>query len=677
MSTMLGAPFFKRLNRAIAALMLSASLSSYAAAQGQGQDLTKLKIEDLMQLEVTSVSKSEQTLSRTAAAVFVITRADIQRSGTNKIPELLRMVPGLDVAQLNSNAWAISARGFNERFGNELLVMVDGRTVYNPTFGGVFWETLDMPIEDIERIEVIRGPGGSTWGANAVNGIINVITRKASDTQGISVTASAGNVHQESGTVQFGGNTGKRTAYRIYTRYLNESSLQDSNPTLGDGWHTLRAGFRSDTTLSQKDSLTFAGDIYNGREGLPISRLPTLTASSVVPVQSFATLNGGFLQGTWEHELSSRSETALTFSYDHFERGDDLNEVRDTLDVAFQHNLKVGARHELVWGLGVRYSSSESAGDLTVSLSPADRSYNLYSAFVQDEIALLPSRLYFTPGLKIEDHYYAGLVAMPSARLAWLLNPKSTAWAAVSRAMRTPADTDLDLRVNFGSFPGQGGVPVLLASVGNPNYRAETLLGYEAGYRATLTRNVSVDLATYFNRYAHQTTVEPEPPSFEPSPLPAHLLLPLTRKNLMYGETHGFEFFADWKATDHWTLSPGYAFERIHMHLNPGSQDAGAASGAEGSSPAHAAQFRSHYALPKSVSWDVTAYFVGRLTDQEIPSYTRLDTQWSWHASERLTISAVGQNLLRSRHMEFTDPQADVRSNALRRGGFLKLSWNF
>ena len=677
MSTVLRAPFLNRVTRTIVALMLSASLSSYAAAQAPDQDLTKLKIEDLMQLEVTSVSKSEQTLSRTAAAAFVITRADIQRSGATKIPELLRMVPGLSVAQLNSNAWAISVRGFNERFGNELLVMVDGRTVYNPTFGGVFWETLDMPIEDIERIEVIRGPGGSTWGANAVNGIINVITRKASDTQGLSVTALTGNVHQELGTVQFGGNTGKRTAYRVYTRYLNEASLQDSNPALGDGWHTLRAGFRSDTTLSQRDSLTFTGDIYSGREGLPISLLPSLTAPSAIPVQSFATLNGGFLQGTWEHELSSRSETSLTFSYDHFERGDDLNEVRDTLDVAFQHNLKVGATHELVWGLGVRYSSSESAGNSTVFLNPANRSYNLYSAFVQDEIALLPSHLYFTPGLKIEDHYYAGFVAMPSARLAWLLNPQNTVWAAVSRAARTPADTDLGLRVNFGSFPGQSGVPVLLASVGNPNYRAETLLGYEAGYRAMLTRSVSVDLSAYFNHYAHQTTIEPEPPSFEPSPLPAHLLMPLTRKNLMFGETHGFEIFANWKATDHWTMSPGFAFERIHMHLDPGSQDAAAAGDAEGSSPAHAAQFRSHYALPKSVSWDVTAYFVGRLTDQESPAYTRLDTQWSWRASERLTISAVGQNLLRSRHLEFTDSQADVRSNPLRRGGFLKLSWNF
>lgn len=320
--------------------------------QQQSSDLADRSLEDLMNIQVKSVSKKEQKLSRTASAVFVITQEDIRRSGATNIPDLLRMVPGLDVAQINANTWAVSARGLNGRFSNELLVLLDGRSLYTPTFGGVFWDVIDLPFEDIERIEVIRGPGASVWATSAVNGVINIITKTASDTPGAMVVAGGGTVDQGFGTVQYGGKIGSSTSYRAFTKYLNQDHFPDADgQSGGDGWNLARAGFRSDSVLSPKDNLTFEGDVYRGREGNPGVGLSSITAPPIPIVLREVNLGGGFLQTIWNHTLSDRSGTSLQMSYDEYERNDALGEVRGTFDIAFQHHLGWGSRQNFVWGI--------------------------------------------------------------------------------------------------------------------------------------------------------------------------------------------------------------------------------------------------------------------------------------------------------------------------------------
>jgi iron complex outermembrane receptor protein len=671
---------FRKILRRTALIFSFAALSALAAIpawpQGSPKDLASESLEDLMNIQVTSVSKQEEKVSRSAAAIFVITAEDIRRSGATNIPDLLRMVPGLDVAQINANTWAISARGFNSRFSNELLVMVDGRTVYTPTFGGVFWDVLDMPLEDIERIEVIRGPGGSIWGANAVNGVINIITKTAAETKSAMVEAGAGNVDQGFATLQYGGALGAKTDYRVYAKYFNQDHMPGvSGPDGGDGWHAQRGGFRVDSTFSPHDKLTVQGDIYNGREGQSEPYLASLTSPSTQFVEGEVDLSGGFLQGIWNHQFSARSDFTLQISDQRYERDDVLEEARDTLDVDFQNHFLWGERQNVIWGVDYRNSKSTSDGSLAVSLHPPDLTTQLFSSFVQDELAVVPDRLYVTVGAKLEHEYYNGFTLMPSASVVWTPNDHRTLWASVSRAVRTPAAIDASIRLNFAGFPGSGGTPTVAALLGNPDIENEYLIAYEAGYRTTLSDRVSIDLAAFYNDYTNQQTTEPAEPFMENTPAPPHLVLPLTYQNLMFGETQGLEIFANWKLSDRWTLSPGYALEQIHMHLDPGSQDTTSVQGAEGGSPEDSAQLRSHLILPRGLAWDTSLFFVDRLADPVIPSYTRFDTSVSWQFGEKMTLSLVGQNLLKDRHLEYEDTTDSVGNTLVKRSAFAKLTW--
>ena len=646
--------------------------------QQETPDLADRSLEDLMNIEVTSVSKKEQKLSRTASAVFVITQEDIRRSGATNIPDLLRMVPGLDVAQINANTWAISARGLNGRFSNELLVLLDGRSLYTPTTGGVFWDVVDLPLEDIERIEVIRGPGASVWATSAVNGVINIITKTASDTPGAMVVAGGGTVDQGFGTVQYGGKIGSSTSYRAFTKYLNQDHFPDADgQSGGDGWNLARAGFRADSVLSTKDNLMLEGDVYRGREGNPHFGLSSITAPPIPIVLAQVNLGGGFLQTVWNHTFSNRSGTSLQLSYDEYERNDALGETRGTFDIAFQHHLGWGSRQNFVWGVEYRYSVSHTVGSLIVSLNPPNLNTSLFSSFIQDDITLIPDRLFLTVGTKIEHHYYTGLDALPSARLAWTPTSKRTLWAAISNADRNPAATDTSIVSNLGGFTDMNGTPVALRLLGNPKLLDETTISYEAGYRMTMAGRFSVDIAAYYNSQGDQETVEPGTPFFESAPGLPHLVLPLINANLSFGESHGVEVAANWKVTNRWTLSTGYAFEEIHMHLKPTSHDADSVSEAEGSSPTNMAQLRSHLSLGQGLSWDASAYFTGRLTDPVIPSYTRVDTGLTWQWNEKGSITFVGQNLVSDRHSEFVDSIGSAGTTLIKRSAYAKFTWRF
>ncbi len=642
------------------------------------QDLSNKSLEDLMNIEVTSVSKKEQKLSRTASAIFVITAEDIRRSNATDIPDLLRMVPGLNVAQINANTWAISARGFNGRFSGQLLVLVDGRNVYTPTFGGVFWDVLDFPLEDIERIEVIRGPGGSVWGANAVNGVINIIQKKASETKGALIVAGGGNIDQEFGTTQYGASVGKHFDYRVFAKYFNQNHFDGlTGQDGGDGWHVLRGGFRADGTLSPSDALTVQGDVYTGREGDPTTYLPSVTSPGVLDIFVQQDLAAGYLQTIWNHVYSNRSDSTFVVSFDAYDRDDVLREVRNTFSADFHHHFALGERQDIVWGLGYRFSSSHTDGNLSVSLNPADLNTQVFSSFVQDELALVPDRFYVTLGAKLEHDYYTGFGLWPSARAEWNLSEHHMLWAAVSEAGRTPTSIDTALRLNFAGFTEPDGTHVLVGLKGNPHYKSEGLVAYETGYRTTLLQRVTIDFTAYYDDYDKEQTIEPAAPVFENTPPPPHLFLPVTYQNLMHGETHGAEITANWKITGHWTLSPGYGFEEIHMHLSPLSQDTQTVADTQGGAPHQQAQLRSRLDLPRGLALDTSAYFVNRLSVFDIPSYTRIDTGLSWQFTKAFSVSLVGQNLVKNEHLEFIDTTQSALSTFIRRSAYAKFTWQF
>ena len=647
-------------------------------------DLTQVSIENLMNMEVTSASKKEQKLSSVAAAIFVITQEDIRRSGDTSIPDLLRMVPGLDVAQINGSTWAIGARGFNQQFSNKLLVMIDGRIVYTPYFAGVYWDTLDVPLEDIERIEVIRGPGGTIWGANAVNGVISIFTKKANETQGGLFTGGGGNVNQAFGTMQYGGKLKDETAYRIYGKYFDEAEMPGLNgQNGGDGWHMLRSGFRTDSTLSPKDKLTVEGDLYIGREGEQGFVLPGVTAPGFAAVNEEIDLGAGSIESVWNHSYSEKSDSTLQVSFNRSRRDDPLEpETRDTVDLDYQHRVALSKRHDIVWGAGYDFTTDHIGGSLTVSFNPPSRTLQVFNGFLQDEIAVVSDRLYLTIGTKVEHNDYTGFAVMPSARARWSISDRHMVWAAVSRALRTPSRNDTNLVLNIGEFPGPHG-PTLLRLLGNPDFQDEQLIAYEAGYRTMLSKRLSIDIATYFNQWRHVQSTEPGASFFETAPAPAHEVQTLVYENLVHGENHGFEIAANLKATDRWSLSLGYAPEETHMHTAPTSADTQTVPFLQGATQNWPIQLRSHVDLSSRLAWDLSAYFVDALDNQgpagnvSVPSYTRLDTGLTWKLAERLSLSMAGQNLLKDHHLEFEDVDGSMQSGQIKRSAYVKFTWQF
>jgi iron complex outermembrane receptor protein len=670
--------------RRLALLLLMVWAASARVPQAMAQessgsrDLGDLSIEELMNESVTSVSKRGEKLSQAAAALFVINQEDIRRSGAVNIPDLLRMVPGLDVAQINANTWAISARGFNHQLSDKLLVLIDGRAVYTPTVGGVNWDTQDVPLQDIERIEVIRGPGATVWGANAVNGVINVITKQAKDTQGALMTAGGGTQEQAFGTAQYGGKIGEDASYRVFTKYLDHNDLPDlTGLDTNDGWHLLHGGFRVDGSLSGNDSLTAQGDIYRGSEGAVIQSITSVSPPVNESVQKLAGLSGGNILGRWNHVLANGSDTTVQVYFDRYIRlGPSTFEARNTADFDFQQHRRLGSRQDLVWGAGYRHSADRISGTIDGAFVPADLTIQLFSAFVQDEITLAPERVFLTLGTKLEHNAFSGFELEPSIRMTWTPSARDTLWAAVAEAARTPDRNDAGGDFNIVAFSLPNGTPAEVGIRGNPQQKSEHLLATDLGYRVQASRQVSVDLAMFYNRYRQLRTLEPGAPILETDPVP-HVDFPLVYSNQMHGTTEGLEVSAHFKVTDRWTLSPGYALLRMNLRTDPGSLDTTSVANLEGSSPRHQAQLRSSVILPRGFAWDTNIYFVDRLPAQQVPSYTRLDTRFSWRVVERLELSVVGQNLLKPLHVESEDIVTTVNPAQVRRSVYAKFTWTF
>ncbi|MGA2982566.1 MAG: TonB-dependent receptor [Terriglobia bacterium] len=663
---------------ALWALLLGPITASAQSQKPPSTDLAEASLEDLMNIQVTSVSRKQQKMSKVAAAIYVITQEDIQRSGATTIPDLLRMVPGLDVAQIDANSWAISSRGFNDPVADKLLVLIDGRSVYDPTFSGVYWDQQNVPLEDIDRIEVIRGPGATVWGANAVNGVISIITKSSQATQGGLVTAGEGSSEAHE-LVQYGGKIGRSGTYRIFGSYDNYNNhVDEADQPAEDAWHLTHVGFRSDWGLTPRDALTVEGDIIAGRERQVtpsfISLYPLVTITFDDPIRPGA----GDILGRWTHTFSGRSDTALQVYYDGVNRTDyGVRELSNTFDLDFQHHLALGSRQDVVWGFEYRHISESILPGYSISVIPPSLSQNLSSAFFQDEIKLADS-LNLTLGSKIEHNSYTGFEVEPSGRFAWSPVDRQTLWGAVSRAIRQPAPADEDLRDNQAAYPGPGELNTLLSIFGNPNFKSEVLLAYELGYRVEPIRRVSLDFATFYNIYHDLRTLEPGTPSIETTPPPPYLLVPEVFGNGAHGQTFGAEASADWSVVNRWKLTGSYSWLNMRLQLDPSSHDTSSATAAAGQSPRHQFQVRSYLTLPRRFDFDSSLYYVDRLPALNTPAYTRVDARLAWHPTESIELSVVGQNLLDERHFEFIDAADQLYlSSQVKRSVYGKITWRF
>jgi iron complex outermembrane receptor protein len=586
------------------------------------------------------------------------------------------MVPGLDVARIDGTKWAVAARGFNSRFTNKLLVLIDGRSVYSPDSSGVYWEALDLPLETIERIEVIRGPGGTLWGANAVNGVINIITKRAVDTQGGLVTAVGGSENR-SGSVRYGGQLGSQAYYRVYAKYLNTSGLLlDDGGGASDGKNSAQGGMRLDWQPSTRDSLSFQGGIYN----VSLKERPSFASARppfTLPGLTTSELKGGDFLGRWTRAFSESSDMALQVYWDRsYHNVFDVGARLDTVDLDFQHHLVFGARQDVVWGFGYRLVAANSNSSMGAPLfaSRAGRT-QLFDGFLQDEVTLIKDRLRVTAGAKLEHNSFTGFEIQPTVRVLWTPSKRQTVWAAVSRAVRTPSLADSAVQISLTTPPAPDGTPVVLELFGNPNFKSETLLAYEVGYRAQRGK-LSLDVATFYNVYGKlRATQAAGAPIFEFGP-PPHLILPTTFGNLAGARTYGIEVSAHCNVTANWKVSAGYSF--LHMQSHSDSAIPGVTPPRPGDNPQHEFQIRSYYNLPHKFELDAGLYYVSRLAGQEIPAYTRLDLRLGWRPAESIELSVGGQNLLHRGHAEFAGSDIGIiDEDQVRRSAYARLTWRF
>jgi iron complex outermembrane receptor protein len=666
--------------RFMPALLLVAGISAASVSADDGlkpSQLATMGIEQLMNVDISSVSKKDEKLIKAPAAVYVLSNDDIRRSGATSIPEALRLVPGLSVTHVTGNIWAISARGFNGQFANKLLVLIDGRTVYTPLFSGVYWDVQDLPLEDIERIEVIRGPGATLWGANAVNGVINVITKSSSQTKGWLVSAGAGNKERAFGTLQYGGDLPSDGSYRAYVKYFDRDNFRALDGSDGqDGWQVARGGFRSDWQTSSDDSFTVQGDVYNGSEETKNTLLTSFTSPFYSQSPKDTELTGGNVLGRWAHKLSADSDMKLQTYYDRTYRDTSiLKETRDTADIDFQHRIRLSESHDFIYGLGFRNTTDDlSSKSLSVLFNDNSRGDNLFSSFLQDDLTLVPDQLHLVVGSKFEHNNYTGAEIQPSVRSYWTINEHNTLWGSVARAVRTPSRGDQGVQFSLGSTTAGTPLPGFIYADGDPGFDSEQLYAYELGYRSELCPHASIDFSTFYNNYAGLRGVEPGSP-FVDGP-PAHLIVPLIFSNTINGTIYGFEISTTIKPFDFLTWKTNFSFLQTEINPDKSSLDTSAKSDAW-ATPQNQLSSWLAFNPAKKTEADLIMYYVDSLRTGNVPSYTRFDARIGYDISATLNASAVVQNLFDNNHLEFVDSVGFAASTQVSRSFFGKLTWKF
>jgi len=658
---------------------------SYAPLSRANQpEVFNLSLEDVLNVEITSVSRKSQRLADSAAAVSVLSNEDIQRSGATSVPEALRMVPGLDVARLGSNRWAVSSRGFNGRFANKLLVLVDGRSIYSKLFSGVFWEAEDVMLEDIDRIEVIRGPGAALWGANAVNGVINIITKKAKATQGTLLAAHAGSEERGGLVARHGGQSDADTYYRVWGKVSRtDASVDNAGQRTNDDGRSARAGFRMDKETGGGSHFSMVGNVYDFDAGETLLE-PSLLAPYVNPVDLKQKNSGANLLGRHEWSLADGSQAHLQAYIDHavLRANSVVNEKHTTVDVDFQHRAQVGSRQDVVWGLGYRWAEDSIDTDwVLLKIDPTSQSSQLFSAFVHDEITLAPERWKLMLGSKLEHNSYTGFEIQPNARLLWTPTPVDTLWASVSRAVRTPSRGERYAQVNQGVIPPFSArnptpVPIWLQIVPNPNLDSEKLLAYEVGYRTQVTPFLSFDTTAFYNHYQDLRSVSSLASimGFTPG---MHLVNTVVTDNNLVATTQGLEFAADWHMANWWRLQGAYTYFEMKAERNGDVANDAQAQLFEGSNPRNQWSLRSAMNLGANRQFDIWVRHVSNLPAIAVPAYTAVDMRYAWKVRKDLELSLVGQNLFDSRHAEFVSDHMTTRNVELQRGAYVKAKWQF
>jgi iron complex outermembrane receptor protein len=620
------------------------------------------KVPTAFDTEVTTVTANKSSVGKSAAAVFVVTNEMIRRSGATCIPECLRMVPGLQVAKLGTGEWAISARGFNSQFAARLLVLVDGRSVYNPLFGGVFWDTLDVVLQDVERIEVIRGPGATIWGANAVDGVINIITKTATDTQGLQVIAGGGNQTKTISSLRYGGKIGENTDYRLYVKETDQAA--GFNPQQGsanDPLNQVRGGFRIDShSPNNTDLFTLQGDIYTGTEGEQ-APTPLLTPPFVaVPADTFH-VGGGDVLGRWTHLVDDNNTYFVQAYYDQMARTDPFFDIRiDTWDIEFQQNLKHAGNRTFTWGAGYRLTSDNYPSvDHFASLNPEALTYDQANVFLQEETPLFRDDLKLTVGSKFMYYFFTGFEYQPTARLLWEIDDKQVLWGAVSRAVRTPVRIEEDANTTLVAAQN----PTLFTTLegAGRTLSSEELTALELGYRRQVNEQISFELATFYNIYDNLIA----------NPIIAILpgappVLVSQFQNAQSAQTTGIELNGQWKIDEKWRLQGWYSFLYMQVHGPGGAQ-------IPGNSPTNQAYLMSSWDLPYKCEFDLMPRYVQNLPTLDVPSYATMDARLGWRPNDSWEFSVTGQNLLQSHHLEFVG-QTTILSE-VNRGVFAQIIW--
>jgi iron complex outermembrane receptor protein len=653
-------------------VVLAATLLARGTASAQSADPAWLRsIDELIDVEVSTAAKRERRLADTAAAAFVLTRDDIRRSGLTNVPSLLRLIPGVQVAQIDGNKWAISVRGFNSRWANKLLVMIDGQSVYSDVFSGVYWDALDVPIDFIERIEVIRGPGGSLWGANAVNGVINIITRAPVATGG-AVEATFGEAGQSTGSVRYGASLGSRVQFQAYA----SGGLQDDTAPdfTTDQWKSIRSGARVSLDVSRRDHVDLHVSGSDDRSWFTGTRVVSSMPLRHEQWPAEADTDTWRASTRWTRTLRDGGTVQGSAGWMTINRDDTIFFLDGSAaEASFQHTAGRSGRHEFTWGAATRHSINRMAGSATFDITADVVEQSQSGVFAQDDIGLADDRVIVTLGTKLERFTHSGWHWQPTARALWHLSTRQSVWGGISRAVRTPSITEREMVVDLFEAPGP--MPLIGRLYGNPELRPESLTALEMGYRWTSTI-FSVDVAAYHNRYEDAVNLEMHQPYVATTAGVPHLLLPVLFDNKQRVSTAGGEVLLALSPSPRWRVVGTYSLFTVRERLDPDSNNL-AVTAFDASTPRHQGTVRSLFALPHRIDVDATAYLVGRIDSDAVPAYARFDTRIGWRMRPSFDVSLLGRNLFDSNHVEFTNVSGGVAFAPARRQLSVTTTWRF
>lgn len=638
------------------------------------EKLEGMSLEELFSIEVSSVSKQLESISRAPAAIYVISGDEVKRAGVTTLPDALRLAPGLNVAQLDAHNWAVSSRGFQDVFANKLLVMIDGRTIYTPLFSGVFWDQQTVMLEDLDQIEVIRGPGATLWGANAVNGVINILSKNAKETQGALISAGYGRKLDAYGAARYGFQLGENTYMRVYAKGEDRvESIKGDGTYNNDHWHIAQGGFRLDHLPEDDVEFTLQGDIYMG-EVSESSVIAIPNPPFMATADSDNQIDGANLLSRWKRRLDNGSQLQIQAYYDRVGReGTGFNEVRHTFDFEAQHSLEVGERHNVIYGAGVRLIKDDLLSSFQSAFDPSSRTVDQENLFVQDQIELLDETLSLTLGTKLGRNDFSGFEIQPNARLSWKASERATAWAAISRAVRTPSRAEHDSITTRALIPGTSPAPPgsLIRLVGSSGFDPEKLIAYEMGVRFVPITDLSVDVALFYNDYDDLRTIEPQAPEFG---FPT--FLPSTVDNKLKGAAYGAELALKYDITDNLVVRANYSFLELDLDLKNGSLFPEALLDEE-RTPTHQVSVRAEWDFHEKWALGAGLRFVSELAAPRIPNYVEMDLRLSWRPTKNLELSIAGRNLLDDQHPEFNPSFFSSIPSEVERNVFGMLTYEF